>query len=154
MLKELCDEADREHVCAFDQPRYLSWFSGRRLTGSDAIAQSKIEFTYQPLFSIIVPLYKTPLNFFRDMADSVIAQTYSNWELILVNSTPDYDGLSDLVFEYVDADSRIKVTVLEGNLGITENTNVGIKMAKGEYLCFLIMTMSWNRISCLSTHAL
>ena len=136
MLKELCDEADREHVCAFDQPRYLSWFSGRRLTGSDAIAQSKIEFTYQPLFSIIVPLFKTPLNFFRDMADSVIAQTYSNWELILVNSTPDYDGLSDLVSEYVDADSRIKVTVLEGNLGITENTNVGIKMAKGEYLCF------------------
>ena len=136
MLKELCDEADREHVCAFDQPRYLSWFSGRRLTGSDAIAQSKIEFTYQPLFSIIVPLYKTPLNFFRDMADSVIAQTYSNWELILVNSTPDYDGLSDLVSEYVDADSRIKVTDLEGNLGITENTNVGIKMAKGEYLCF------------------
>ncbi len=66
----------------------------------------------------------------------MIAQTYSNWELILVNSTPDYDGLSDLVSEYVTADSRIKVTDLEGNLGITENTNVGIKMAKGDYLCF------------------
>ena len=136
MLKELLDEADRDHACAFNQPRYLSWFSGRRLTGSDALAQTNIEFTYQPLFSIIVPLYKTPLNFFRDMADSVIAQTYSNWELILVNSTPDYDGLSDLVSEYVAADSRIKVTELEGNLGITENTNVGIKMAKGDYLCF------------------
>ena len=53
------------------------------------------------------------MNFFRDMADSVIAQTYSNWELILVNSTPDYDGLSDLVSEYVTADSRIIVTNLE-----------------------------------------
>lgn len=136
MLKELLEEADRDHACAFDQPRYLSWFSGRRLTGSDALAQTKTEFAYQPLFSIIVPLYKTPLNFFRDMADSVIAQTYSNWELILVNSTPDYDGLSDLVSEYVTADSRIKVTELEGNLGITENTNVGIKMARGDYLCF------------------
>lgn len=136
MLKKLFDEADREHACAFDQPRYLSWFSGRRVTGSDALVQSKMEFTYQPLFSIIVPLYKTPLSFFRDMADSVIAQTYSNWELILVNSTPDFDGLRDLVSEYVTADSRIKVTDLEGNLGITENTNVGIKMAKGDYLCF------------------
>lgn len=136
MLKELLDEADRDHACAFDQPRYLSWFSGRRLTGSDAFTQTNIEFTYQPMFSIIVPLYKTPLNFFRDMADSVIAQTYSNWELILVNSTPDFDGLSDLVSEYVAADSRIKVTELEGNLGITENTNIGIKMAKGDYLCF------------------
>lgn len=136
MLKELLDEADRDHACAFDQPRYLSWFSGRRLTGSDAFTQTNIEFTYHPMFSIIVPLYKTPLNFFRDMADSVIAQTYSNWELILVNSTPDFDGLSDLVSEYVAADSRIKVTELEGNLGITENTNIGIKMAKGDYLCF------------------
>lgn len=136
MLKELLDEADRNHACAFDQPRYLSWFFGRRLTGSDSRAQAQIRLAYQPLFSIIVPLYKTPLNFFRDMADSVIAQTYSNWELILVNSTPDYDGLSDLVSEYVTADSRITATDLEGNLGITENTNVGIKMAKGDYLCF------------------
>ena len=106
------------------------------------------------MLSIIVPLYKTPLNFFRDMADSVIAQTYSNWELILVNSTPDYDGLSDLVSEYVTADSRIKVTDLEGNLGITENTNVGIKMAKGDYLCFFDHDDVSNRISCLSMHTL
>ncbi len=87
-----------------------------------------------PLFSIIVPLFKTPLDFFRDMADSVVSQTYPKWELVLVNASPEDKELDSVVREYAELDSRITVVNIQSNLGITENTNKGIEVARGDYI--------------------
>lgn len=130
---ELCKEA---HSTAFDDCRYTEWLSCMRVTAAESEVQKMTRFDRSPLFSIIVPLYKTPLDFFRDMVDSVLSQTYRKWELVLVNSTPDDVELARLVGRYACADPRIKVLELERNYGITENTNYGVKEAKGDYLCF------------------
>lgn len=87
-----------------------------------------------PLFSIIVPLYKTPLSFLNEMVESVRGQIYSNWELLLVNASPDVPELSRALTELDD--HRIKVVNLESNLGIAENTNAGIRKATGDYIVF------------------
>lgn len=87
-----------------------------------------------PLFSIVVPLYKTPIPFLREMLASVKEQVYPKWELILVNSTPEDKNLKAELASI--GDSRISVTELESNLGIAENTNVGIEAAKGDYVVF------------------
>lgn len=87
-----------------------------------------------PLFSVVVPLYHTPIAMFREMVCSVTAQLYKNWELILVNSTPDDRELFEAV-EGLD-DPRIKTITLEKNLGIAGNTNVGIDAAQGDYIAF------------------
>lgn len=130
---ELCR---KNYETAFTDSAYPDWLAGVRLTELNAFRQKKTVFERMPLFSIIVPLYRTPPAFFRDMADSVLAQTYQRWELILVNSTPDDDELTRLVDWYANADRRIKVCTLEENYGITINTSYGIDQAKGDYLCF------------------
>lgn len=85
-------------------------------------------------FSIIVPLYKTPTVFFREMVDSVISQVYQNWELILVNASPECVELRKELSALTD--SRIKVITLEENKGIADNTNAGIVAAVGDYVVF------------------
>lgn len=135
-IKAFREASGRRYRNASNDPIYYTWLSEHLLDGPTAAAQRAENDGSGPLFSIIVPLYKTPLNFFREMADSVLAQTYSRWELVLVNSTPEISELRNLVSEYVASDDRIKVIELESNLGITENTAAGIKVSSGDYCCF------------------
>ena len=87
-----------------------------------------------PKFSIVVPLYNTPVEYFKDMVSSVVGQLYTNWELILVNSTPDNKELASAIESLND--DRIKIVSLSENLGISDNTNAGIVEAKGDYISF------------------
>lgn len=87
-----------------------------------------------PLFSIVVPLYNTPIAFFREMVESVIAQVYQKWELVLVNSTPDNIELSSEISQI--SDQRVKVVTLRENAGISGNTNAGIDAATGDFVVF------------------
>ena len=116
---------------------YDEWFRrSHRATPLALSLQRERVFRSRPLFSIIVPLFKTPLPFFRDMAGSVLAQTYGNWELICVNASPEDAELASEVASWCALDSRIREVCLPENRGITENTNEGIKVAKGDFLCF------------------
>ena len=115
---------------------YDKWLKEHRLTPYQASRQRACVFGTMPLFSIIVPLYKTPLYLFDDMLKSVLAQTYQNWECILVNSTPEDEALTARVSEAEKSDSRIRIVTLHENLGISLNTNAGIAVAKGDFICF------------------
>ena len=117
-------------------PDYDKWFKEHRLTPYQASKQRACVFETTPMFSIIVPLYKTPLDLFDDMLGAVLAQTYQNWECILVNSTPEDEALTARVSEAKASDSRIRVVTLQENLGISLNTNAGIAVAKGDFICF------------------
>lgn len=125
-----------EPACAAGD--YDDWFRTRqRATAGELTAQRRATFEIQPKYSIIVPLYKTPIPFLRDMVDSVVKQTYSNWELLLVNASPEELDLNQAVSQLCSRDSRIRHLMLEQNQGITLNTNEGIKIATGDFLCFL-----------------
>lgn len=88
-----------------------------------------------PLISIICPLFNTPIPYLREMIDSVLDQTYRNWELVLVNASPDNAEMKQVLATYKDG--RIKVIDLEDNLGIVGNTNIGISHTTGDYIAFL-----------------
>lgn len=87
-----------------------------------------------PRFSVVVPLFNTPEKYLRQMIDSVVAQTYGNWELVLADATP--TPLS-AISEYAKADPRIRYLHLEKNAGISENTNRAIEVAAGDYIGLL-----------------
>lgn len=126
-------------VDAWTAPQYPAWFERHRCT-EDELARQREEaprLAGQPLFSLIVPLYKTPELFLRQMVESVLAQTYGNFELILVNASPELAELSAAVARYQETDERVRVVTLASNLGITENTNAGIDQARGDFCCFL-----------------
>jgi len=86
------------------------------------------------LFSILVPVYKTPEKYFREMIESVLAQSYSNWELLLGDASPD-DSLMPLATEYYD--TRVKYVKIPENRGISDNTNYILAEAKGAYIGLL-----------------
>ena len=85
-------------------------------------------------FSIVVPLFNTPEKYLKEMIDSVIAQTYGNWELVLADASP---KPSDIVRDYLKEEPRIKYYHLNCNGGISENTNQGIDKATGDYIALL-----------------
>ena len=87
-----------------------------------------------PLMSIVTPAYKTPPAFLRKMIQSVLDQTYANWELIIVNASPDDAAMKDVFAELQDP--RIHIVESPANDGITGNTNLGLKYCAGDYVSF------------------
>lgn len=86
--------------------------------------------------SIVVPLYKTPTRYLVDMIDSVKNQSYNNWELCLVNAGNSHENMK-IIESYCKNDDRILLKNIEDNLGIANNTNIGIEYANGDYIGFL-----------------
>ena len=80
-----------------------------------------------------VPAFRTPEVFLRQMIDSLLAQTYSNWELCIANGSPEDKKMQAVLDEYANKDSRIRVKILDQNLGIAGNTNAALEMIQGEY---------------------
>lgn len=107
-------------------------------TTSQLERQRNFNFPYNPVVSIVVPVYKTPELFLRAMIESVINQTYKYVELCIADgSGSDYTGVEEIVEQYKQMDGRIKYTKLIENLGISGNTNEALNLAKGHYIGLL-----------------
>lgn len=90
------------------------------------------------LFSIITPLYNTDAAFLKEMIESVLSQTYGNWELCLADgSDNEHDYVGSMCLEYAHKDQRIKYKKLDKNYGIVGNSNRCIEMSQGEYISLL-----------------
>ena len=91
-------------------------------------------------FSILVPLYNTPREFLTQMLDSVMNQTYTNWELCLADgSDGDHSYVGEVCLEYKKQAQEKKLgtivySKLPKNEGIAGNTNACLKLATGEYI--------------------
>lgn len=104
-------------------------------TPEELEAQKNEKFSKDIKFSILVPLYNTPEVFLKEMIQSVIDQTYSNWELCLADgSDKKHAHVKHICNKYAAADSRIIYKKLEKNMGISLNTNACIEMATGDYI--------------------
>ena len=99
--------------------------------------QRKTKLKLEPKFSIVVPLYKTPEKYLKQMIDSVRGQTYSNWELVLSDGSGANSPLKHLLEEYILADKRIHVCTHEDPLNISLNTNSALENTVGDYIVFL-----------------
>ena len=100
--------------------------------------QRKAEFKLKPKISIVVPTYKTPKHFLVDMIESVLDQTYSNWELCIADGTDKQrNKIKKTLKAYQNKDSRIKVKFLDNNMGIAGNSNEALSLATGDYIALL-----------------
>ena len=113
---------------------YGEWYSLTKPTKEELERQRKETWEDGPKFSIVMPLYKTPERYLREMLDSIQAQTYKNWELCMADGSPEDAGVFRTVKRYVDRDPRIRYEKLDKNGGISFNTNAAIAMAWGDYI--------------------
>ena len=112
------------------------------LSGSDGIERET------GLVSIIMPSYNTA-SFIEETIQSVLNQTYTNWELIIVDDCSSDDSLS-IIQKYARIDSRIRYLRTDKPSGSpTLPRNMGIKEAKGRYIAFLDSDDIWlpNKLS-------
>ena len=113
---------------------YAEWYSLTKPSDEELKRQREEVFAWTPKFSIVIPLYKTPERYLKEMLDSILGQTYGNWELCLVDGSPEGEDVSRIVKKYMGKDSRVKYKILGYNGGISVNTNAAIEMAEGEFI--------------------
>ncbi len=96
----------------------------------------------QPLVSIITPLYNAQ-NFIAKTIQSVQAQTYHNWEHIIVDDCST-DSSVEIAGAFAVRDPRIKLSTLSRNTGAAQTRNKAITEAKGKYIAFLDADDLWH----------
>lgn len=120
---------------------YNGWYKDNHEPSEEELEKQRMtSFAYRPLISILVPIYETPERYLRDMIESVINQTYGNWQLVLVdgsNRGTEVPHTETIVREYMAEDRKIVYAPLEKNLGIAMNTNMAFNYSTGDYITLL-----------------
>jgi len=89
----------------------------------------------KPLVSVITPFYNRE-DYIEKCIDSIIGQTYANWELILIDDGSD-DNTASICKSYMEKDKRIRLISNDGNRGVAYSRNKGLDAMKGEYIIFV-----------------
>lgn len=136
---------------------YNGWYKEVHEPDAEALRmQRETSFAYAPKISILVSVYMTPEFFLRAMIESVQKQTYSNWELCIVDGSQAVDEsrhteeqeisvyehvysleTEKTIRQYADEDSRIHYELLDKNRGICDNTNRALALATGDFIALL-----------------
>ena len=114
------------------------WINEELFSPEELEAQRREKFERNIKFSIIVPLYNTDKDCLREMIDSVLEQTYGDWELCLADGGGKNGNTAEAICgEYAAADNRIKYKAAEAGGSISDIANEALKMADGDYISLL-----------------
>ncbi len=125
----------RKPVVAKEASEYERWLARHRTSGEELarLRERSRAFAYQPLVSILMPTFNSNENYLRAAVESVLAQVYSNWELIIVD-----DGSpqpSRLLRQF--SDSRVKVFLEKQHGGISAALNIALRHGRGDWIALL-----------------
>ena len=95
------------------------------------------------LVSIITPSYNSS-RFINECVNSVLVQTYTNWELIIVDDASN-DNSRELISNIAARDNRIKFVFLTKNIGVAGSRNIALEKSKGRYIAFLDSDDVWHK---------
>ena len=114
-----------------EREKYQIWIQNNEPNAEQLEEQRKTKFKIMPKFSIVVPMYNTPVNFFTELVDCLKEQTYTNWELCLADGSPTQN---EELKKIIDSDKRIKYHFINENKGISGNSNEALKLVTGDYI--------------------
>jgi glycosyltransferase involved in cell wall biosynthesis len=121
------------------QSEYQHWFQRHRAS-TEELQRMRVEvrsFVSQPLISILTPVFDTPVPWLREAVDSVVAQVYENWELVLIDDGSTATDLLGALPALAARDRRIRLVRLESHQGISAALNKGLDVAEGQWVTFL-----------------
>ena len=123
----------------FASNEYHKWLQRHRATARelDRMRQEALGFAFKPLISIITPVFNTPVPWLRECVESVLAQTYEKWELILIDDHSTEPDMLRSLTELAASDSRITLAKDEKSRGISAASNRGLALARGDWVAFL-----------------
>lgn len=127
-FKKSMGKNDIQFYNPFDRYEYNKWLN-------ENIREEKIEeLSYKPLISLLIPVYNIGRKYLSECLDSILLQSYDNFEICLVDDCSTKEETKDTLKEYAKRDKRIKVKYRKKNGHISATTNDALNMAKGEFI--------------------
>ena len=123
------------HAATLDYPDWIARYE--RLGGEVLAEQRARSFGHRPRFSIVVPTYDTPRQMLVECIESVLAQSYPDWELCIADDASAEPHVRETLAAYAARDERIRVAYRESNGHISEATNTALAMATGDFICLM-----------------
>lgn len=115
---------------------YQKWLPRHLPSKAELDRQRQERFPWEPKFSIVVPMYKTPEKYLRALVESLQKQTYEKWELCLSDGSGADSPIREVLEELKNSEPRIRVIPHQEPLRIAENTNAAIEAATGDFIVF------------------
>lgn len=113
------------------------WGHPARRAPVQILPQESAKLKNAPRISLIMPVYNVQKRFLQDAIESVLAQTYENWELCIVDDASTKAYIRPILEHYAALDKRIKVQFSKENGHIAVASNKALKMSTGKYIAFL-----------------
>lgn len=116
------------------------WLEASQYPTNELLSKQRLEsndFVLKPLISILLPVYKIKPTIFKETVDSVINQSYDNWELCIALADLENIELTGYIKSAENTDKRIKCIYLNENGGISRNTNEAFNLANGDFVALL-----------------
>lgn len=116
-----------------DRRDYAAWFSSR----PTRVSQPSGSVTEGPLISVVIPIYKPPLELLKEAIESVNRQTYGNWQLCIADDASNDPQLKEYLQSLATAQPQVHVVFRETNGHISACTNSALTLATGDYVLLL-----------------
>ena len=129
----------RKSIDAERRKNYMKWFSAQELSTSELETQTTLakQLAYRPLISVLIPTYNTNPKHLRECLESVIAQTYSHWEICIADDASPNKETTDIIRDYTKKYKNINAVFSKTNNHIAVSSNTALAMAKGEFVSLL-----------------
>lgn len=88
----------------------------------------------EPMVSVLMSVYGEPLEWLREAVGSILQQTYTDFEFIIVNDNPEREELDGFLRESATGDRRIHIIRNPENIGLTKSLNIGLRECRGRYV--------------------
>src|SRR5438445_12868785 len=123
---------------AVEQDEYGRWFARHRVSAEEAakLREQSRTFSYRPLISILTPTFNPDDQFLTAAVESVIAQAYENWELVLIDDGSSDPRVRGLLEKLGQRDARIQ-TGFQEHGGSSAALNAALSIARGEWALLL-----------------
>jgi GT2 family glycosyltransferase len=125
---------DHQRAFASDYQRWIAEFETPR---EQALLARLPEFASGPVFSVILPVYRTPPELLECAIGSVRSQSYPRWELCVADDCSESAEIAAILEKHAAQDRRVKVAVLDKNRGISGASNAALGLATGDYVAAL-----------------
>lgn len=135
LAKKITSSSKKVEIKAYPL-EYQLWLCQNTPRKEDLVRYQKeiASFSWQPLVSILMPVYNTPENYLREAIESVVHQIYENWELCIADDCSSEEATIRVLQEFANKDSRIKIIRRTENGHISASSNTALDMASGEYV--------------------
>lgn len=123
-----------------EQPeeRYKNWITAHEPTPEQLEQQRRESVAWEdrPKISLLIPVFNTPAKFLDDLLDSLVVQTYENWEACIIDGGST-EATTNALRRWENWEPRIRPERLEQNLGVSENTNRALGNATGDFIALV-----------------